>query len=59
MTQKKLAEAILFLKDNQEERKKIALNGRKLFVDKLSMEETSKQLARYLQELLNENKVHT
>jgi len=56
---KKLAEAILFLKDNPEERKKIALNGRKLFVDKLSMSETSKQLARYLQELLNENKVHT
>jgi len=53
-----LAEAILFLKDNSEERKKIAMNGRKLYVDKLSMSETSKQLVQYLQELLNENQVH-
>jgi len=56
---KKLAEAILFLKDNSEERKKIAMNGRKLYVDKLSMSETSKQLVQYLQELLSETKVHT
>jgi len=47
----KLAEAILFLKNNVEKRKEIALAGRKLFVDHLSMNETSKHLVKHLNEL--------
>ena len=47
----KLAEAILFLKNNVEKRKEISLAGRKLFVDHLSMNETSKHLVNHLNEL--------
>jgi len=51
---KKLAEAILYLKNNSNIRKEIALNGRNLFVNDLSLEETSKQLTKYLLELMNQ-----
>ena len=47
----KLADAILFLKNNVNKRKEIALAGRKLFVDHLSMSETSKHLVNCLKEL--------
>ena len=47
----KLADAILYLKNNAEKRKEIALDGRKLFVDHLSMNETSKHLVNCLNEL--------
>lgn len=49
---KKLAEAILYLKNNSNKRKEIALNGRKLFVDDLSLDMTSNQLVTYLKEFL-------
>ena len=49
---KKLSEAILYLKNNPQKRKEIAEEGRKLFVNKLSIEKTSKDLVEYLQELL-------
>jgi hypothetical protein len=39
------------LKNNIEKRKEIAMAGRKLFVDDLSMEETSKDLDNFLNEL--------
>ena len=47
----KLVDAILFLKNNVNKRKEIALAGRKLFVDHLSMSETSKHLVNCLKEL--------
>lgn len=47
----KLADAILYLKNNVEKRKEIALAGRRLFVEHLSMNETSKHLVNYLNEL--------
>ena len=47
----KLAEAILFLKMNVDKRKEIATSGRKLFVDNLSLEQTSKQVVSHLNEL--------
>ncbi len=49
---KKLSEAILFLKNNPSKREEIAEEGRKLFVNKLSLGETSKDLMGYLQELI-------
>ncbi len=51
---KELADAILYLKNNPDKRKEIAMNGRKLYVDFLSLDITSKQLVKYLQELLNQ-----
>ncbi len=47
----KLADAILYLRNNVEKRKEIAFAGRKLFVDHLSMNETSKHLVNHLNEL--------
>ncbi len=49
---KKLSDAILFLKNNPLIRQEIAEKGRKLFVNKLSVKETSKDLMGYLQELI-------
>jgi glycosyltransferase involved in cell wall biosynthesis len=49
---KKLSEAILFLKNNPSKREEIAEEGRKLFVNKLSLGETSKDLVKYIQELI-------
>lgn len=48
----KLAEAILFLKNNVQKRKEIAEEGGKLYCKKLSIKETSKELVSYLRELL-------
>ena len=41
---KKLAEAIIFLKNNPEIRKKISESGRSLYLERLSMKKTSKEL---------------
>ena len=49
---KKLSDAILYLKNNEERRREIALNGRKLYDNGLSLETTSKQLVECLQDLL-------
>jgi len=49
---KKLAEAIILLKNNPELRKKIAQSGRTLFIEKLSLEKTSIQLLEILQKLV-------
>ena len=49
---KKLAEAIILLKNNPELRKKIAQSGRTLFIEKLSLEKTSMQLLEILQRLV-------
>lgn len=46
-----LADAIILLKNNVEKRKEIAMAGRKLFVNDLSMKETSKDLVNFLNEL--------
>ena len=54
---KKLAEAILFLKNNPDKRQEIALNGRKLFINELSIENTSKQLSKFLQEITDKKRV--
>jgi len=48
----KLAEAILFLKNNEEKRQEIAIEGHKLFEESLSLEKTSKHLADCLNELI-------
>ncbi len=48
---KKLSEAILYLKNNQEKRKEIAINGRRLYEESLSMKKSSEQLLKNLQEL--------
>ena len=48
----KLADALIYLKNNVEKRKEIAFAGRKLFVEHLSLEVTGNQLKKYLQELL-------
>ncbi len=48
----KLSEAILYLKNNEEKRKEIAINGRILYEKSLSMEKSSKQLLESLEELL-------
>jgi len=50
---KKLAEAILFLKNNPHERESIAKAGRDLYVKNLSMEKTGKLLVSYLMEFVN------
>ena len=49
----KLAEAILYLKNNEQKRKEIANEGRKIFEKKFSMAITSKVLVGYLNELLS------
>jgi len=51
----KLAEAILFLKNNEQKRKDIALQGRKTYVEKFSMAITSKKLVGYLTDLISKN----
>jgi len=51
---KKLVESILYLKNNIQERREIAHNGRELFVEKLSLKITSSELVKFLQELLNQ-----
>jgi len=48
----KLAEGILYLKNNVGKRKEISIAGRKKFVDELSIEVTSIHLVNYLNELL-------
>jgi len=48
---KKLAEAILFIKNNEQRRKEIAMQGRKIYLEKFSMDITSKKLVEYLNEL--------
>ena len=48
----KLSEAILYLKNNHNRRKEIAEEGHKLYTNKLSVEKTSKELMKYLQELI-------
>jgi len=50
---KKLAEAILYLKNNEQKRKQIAKEGRKIFEEKFSIASTSKILVKYLNELLS------
>jgi len=50
---KKLAEAILYLKNNEQKRKEIAYEGRKMFEEKFSVATTSKILVKYLNELLS------
>jgi len=50
---KKLAEAIIYLKNNEQKRKEIAQKGRKIFEEKFSIAITSKILAKYLNELLS------
>jgi len=47
----KLAEAILFVKNNPHTRESIAKSGRDLYIKNFSMEETGKILVGYLQEL--------
>lgn len=47
----KLAEAIVYLKNNVEKRKEIAISGHKFYHEELSLEKTSKVLAKYLEEL--------
>ena len=54
----KLAEGIIYLKNNAERRREIALTGRKIFLEHLSMEKTSRQLVGYLYELLESHKRH-
>ena len=49
---KKLADAILFLKNNPHKRESIAKAGRELYVKNLSLEKTGKVLVGYLQELI-------
>jgi len=49
---KKLSEAILYLKNNPQKRKEIAEEGRKLFVNKLSIEKTSNDLVDIFKNLL-------
>jgi len=44
----KLADAIIFLKNNTELRKKISESGRSLYLERLSMEKTSKELVNIL-----------
>lgn len=51
----KLAEAVLFLKNNEQKRKQIAMQGRKTYVEKFSMAITSKKLVGYLNDLLSQN----
>jgi len=53
---KKLAEAILFLKNNPHKRESIAKAGRDLYVKNLSMEKTGKLLVSYLMELFIQSK---
>jgi len=48
---KKLSDAILYLKNNEEIRKEIAINGRRLYEEGLSMKKSSEQLLKSLQEL--------
>lgn len=50
---KKLAEAVLFLKENPQKQKSIAMAGHELFVKNLSMEKTGKLLVGYIEELIN------
>lgn len=52
---KKLAEAILFLKNNEQKRKQIAFQGRKTYLEKFSLSITSKKLVEYLNELISNN----
>lgn len=47
----KLAEAILFLKNNEKIPNEIAIEGRKTYLEKLSLEKASKQLSEILFEL--------
>ena len=49
----KLANAILFLKENPDKQKSITMAGHELFVKNLSMEKTGKLLVGYLEELIN------
>ena len=46
---KKLAEAVLFLKENPQKQKSIAMAGHELFVKNLSMEKTGKLLFGYIE----------
>ena len=46
-----LARAILYLKENVNKRRDIAMSGRRLFVEHLSLKKTSEQLLEYLSEL--------
>ena len=48
----KLAEAILFMKDNSEKREQLAVAGYQTYVNHLSMNIVGKQLVRFIQELL-------
>ena len=54
---KKLADAILFLKNNPHKRESIAKAGRELYVKNLSLEKTGKLLVSYLMELVNEKRL--
>ena len=48
---RKLADAILYLKNSTETRKRIAQAGRELYLERLSMEKTSKEIIHILQTL--------
>ena len=50
---KELAKAILYLKNNENKRKEIAYEGRKIFEEKFSIVVTSKIAVKYLNELLS------
>lgn len=51
----KLAESILFLKNNEKKRKEIAVEGRKIYEENFSMAITSKILVGYLNEMISKN----
>lgn len=48
----KLADAILFMKDNREKREQMAIAGYQTYVNHLSMNIVGKQLVKFIQELL-------
>ncbi len=52
----KLADAIIYLKENANKRKEIALAGHKLFEEQLSMKKTGIQILEYLNELIQSKK---